>query len=277
MWNCVLYNGISYFHWVTVKMSETSTGTLGKLVSLLELISQSEQPLRFMDVVKASQQPRGTVHRQLTHLLAEGLIEQADDQTYVPGLRLLTFASKAWARNDLRTVAAPYLRQLHECTEESVHLALLRDLEVIYLDKIDAKQNVRMHSQLGNSSPAYCTGVGKAALSCLSATDLASRAARFQYHPFTPHTIMSAQALISEIDDIRACGYAQDRQEHEMGIVCVAAPIGFVSQSGTVAAISVTAPSYRIGQEQLAEWINQIISTSGSISLAINAVMSPRL
>lgn len=256
-------------------MSETSTGTLGKLVSLLDLICLAEQPLRFVDVVKASAQPRGTVHRQLAHLMAEGLIEQNADQTYVPGLTLLRFASKAWARNDLRSVSAPFLQSLHVKTGEAVHLAVLRGAEVIYLDKIDAKQTVRMHSQVGNSSPAYCTGVGKAALSCLAPENLRQIVETMQFHRFTPHTIVTAEALVAEIISIRQEGVAFDREEHEEGIRCIAAPIGSVS-SGLIGAISITAPAYRASEANLQHWKNDIISISSCIKSELSIQLSPQ-
>lgn len=68
------------------RKTETVTGTLGKAVSLLELIAFAEKPMRFTDVVEACGQPRGTVHRQLSHLVAEGLIDHAADQTYALSL-----------------------------------------------------------------------------------------------------------------------------------------------------------------------------------------------
>lgn len=116
---------------------DSTTGTLGKAISLLELVAIAEKPMRFTDIVEASGQPRGTVHRQLTHLVAEGLIEQSTDQTYAVGLRLLRFAARAWSGNDLRSVATSHLTALHEATGESVHLGVLHGGEVTYLDKIE--------------------------------------------------------------------------------------------------------------------------------------------
>lgn len=96
---------------VMQRKAGVETGTLGKAVSLLELIAFAEKPMRFTDVVEACGQPRGTVHRQLAHLVAEGLVDHAADQTYAVGLRLLQLAAKAWSGNDLRSVAAPIWRR----------------------------------------------------------------------------------------------------------------------------------------------------------------------
>ncbi len=52
-----------------------ATGTLGKAIATLSLVCEAEAPLRFTDILERSGQPRGTLHRQLTHLVAEGLLD----------------------------------------------------------------------------------------------------------------------------------------------------------------------------------------------------------
>src|SRR5687768_5985509 len=89
------------------------TGTLGKAISVLDIITSSSEPLRFTDVLQRSDQPRGTLHRQISNLVDEGLIAINKDNCYTLGLRLLQFASKAWAGNEFRNVAAPHIQRLH--------------------------------------------------------------------------------------------------------------------------------------------------------------------
>ncbi|PYG59267.1 IclR family transcriptional regulator [Rhizobium sp. UGM030330-04] len=257
-----------------VRKAEMETGTLGKAVSLLELVAFAEKPMRFTDVVEACGQPRGTVHRQLAHLLAEGLIDHAPDQTYVVGLRLLQLAAKAWSGNDLRSVAAPHLAALQDATQESVHLAVLNGGQVTYLDKIEGRHTLRMHSQVGKSSPVYCTGVGKAALSLLPADDLAELAAGLDFHRFTDNTIVTPEALVKDVAAIRMNGCGFDLQEHEIGIHCVAAPVHAPGRNFH-AAISVTGPAYRVDVEQLRKWAPQVRETADRISAELACRLSP--
>lgn len=257
-----------------VRKAEMETGTLGKAVSLLELVAFAEKPMRFTDVVEACGQPRGTVHRQLAHLLAEGLIDHAPDQTYVVGLRLLQLAAKTWSGNDLRSVAAPHLAALQDATQESVHLAVLNGGQVTYLDKIEGRHTLRMHSQVGKSSPVYCTGVGKAALSLLPADDLAELAAGLDFHRFTDNTIVTPEALVKDVAAIRMNGYGFDLQEHEIGIHCVAAPVHAPGRNFH-AAISVTGPAYRVDVEQLRKWAPQVRETADRISAELACRLSP--
>lgn len=255
---------------------EIATGTLGKAISLLELVVMSPEPLRFTDILHRSGQPRGTLHRQLSHLVEEGLLEQRVDQTYVAGIRLLKFAANAWSANDLRSVATPHLRALHQKTGESVHLGIMRGAEIIYLDKIDGRHAVRMYSQIGRTSPLYCTGVGKAALSILPEADLLKIIEQLNFRSYTANTITSSSRLLSEIDMIRQQGYGFDLEEHEVGIHCIAVPI-MAERADIRAAISVTGPAYRLTRELLEHWAPLVREIAGYISSDMSSRLAPTL
>lgn len=251
------------------------TGTLGKAMALVEMIAEAPAPMRFTDLLRQSGQPRGTLHRQLRHLLEEGLIEADGEGAYVPGLRLLRLAARAWSRNEFRKLAAPHLQTLHDETGETVHLALLRDAQVIYLDKVEAHQAVRMHSQIGNASPAYCTGVGKAALSVLGDEVIRTRLEGIRFERFTDSTHHDLESLLCDIEEIRRRGFAFDREEHQSGICCVAAPI-HVPEQGIIAGVSVTAPAYRADAALLQAWSEPLRKAAAAIGADIRAGLGPR-
>lgn len=251
------------------------TGTLGKAMTVLETVALAERPMRFTDVLAVSGQPRGTLHRQLSHLVQEGLLELRPDLSYVPGLRLLKLASASWARNEFRAVAAPFLEALHRETGETVHLGVLRGTEIIYLDKVESRQAVRMNSQIGNASPVYCTGVGKAALSALEPEALETVLSGLQFKRFTLNTLSDRTALLAELDVIRREGIAFDREEHEPGIRCVAAPV-FDARRSLVAGVSVTGPAYRVGQDRLDQWGPRVRDTARAIMGELAARLGPQ-
>ena len=251
------------------------TGTLGKALEVLDVIALSEKPPRFTDLLSKIDQPRGTLHRQISNLIAEGLVSVNADNSYVPGLRLLKLAARAWSGNTFRLLAEPHIRKLHEETGETVHLGLMNGLEVIYLDKIESKQTVRMHSQVGNASPLYCTGVGKAMLALLPEDDCAERAAQFDYVRHTETTLHTPELLLSEMEEIRKTGISHDREEHEPGICCVAAGLGS-AESGIIAGVSVTGPSFRISQEEKDRWQVLVLDAARAIESDMEARLGPR-
>ncbi len=249
------------------------TGTLGKAISVLDIVAGSPEPLRFTDVLRLSNQPRGTLHRQISNLIEEGLLTVNRDQSYALGLRLLQFASKAWAGNQFRTIAEPHIRKLHEATGETVHLGVLRGTEVVYLDKIESRQSIRLVSQIGNTAPAWCTGVGKAALSALPDEELRERVGKIRFIRFTPNTLGDAGSLLDEIEQIRKDGNAYDREEHETGINCVAAP---VHAGQLIAGVSVTGPAYRVTADVLQSWAGITRDAASAIMRDMETRMAPR-
>jgi len=260
---------------VAAARGRLDTGTLGKAMEVLEIVAAAPGPVRFTDILQRSRQPRGTLHRQISNLVEEGLLAVNGDHTYELGLKLLQFASKSWAANRFRSIAEPHLRKLQSHTGETVHLGVLRGTEVIYLDKVEGQQAVRMYSQVGNASPVYCTGVGKAALSCLPDAVLHRLVERIEFRRFTDHTLPDAEALLAEIEVIRRAGNAYDRQEHEIGIRCVAAPI-HSEDRGFAAGVSVTGPAFRVSQEALDGWAASVRETAGAIMDDMRARLGPR-
>ena len=169
---------------------------------------------------------------------AQGLLRH-DGGSYAPGLRLVRLAHAAWAASALAPIAAPVLNRLAADTGEAVHLAELDQGQVVYLDKRNAARPVQMFAQAGKVGPAYCTGVGKAMLAHLAPMALDAALARQSFHPATPATIRDPATLRAELASIRAEGVAFDREEHEPGIRCIAAPI-LSAAGGLIGGISVT-------------------------------------
>ncbi|MCO6187681.1 IclR family transcriptional regulator [Rhizobium sp. L1K21] len=254
----------------------SDTGTLGKAIAVLEAVASSPRPLRFTDLLALVDQPRGTLHRQISNLVDEGLLHTNPDHSYELGLKLLQFASNAWAGNKFRNIAEPHLAALHDKVGETIHLGVLQGVDVVYLDKVESRQAVRMHSQIGNVSPCFCTGVGKAAFSLLPADEAEQRIKNIQFRTFTPTTITDAEAFRSEIEDIRGKGYGFDREEHETGIHCVAAPIISETAKSIYAGISITAPVYRVPMSQLENWSGLVRETAAQIAEDMSVKLGPR-
>jgi IclR family acetate operon transcriptional repressor len=164
---------------------------------------------------------------------------------------------------------------LHAATGETVHLGVLNGADVIYLDKVESRQAVRMHSQIGNASPAYCTGVGKAAMSAMADDRLAGLIAGIEFKRFTQATLTDGGALLAEIEEIRRTGTAFDREEHEIGIRCIAAPI-YSADRNFVAGVSVTGPAYRVDEEKLSNWAVDVTQTANAIMDDMKTRLGPR-
>lgn len=255
-------------------MSSNDTGTLGKAVAIIDLIARAAVPMRFSDIMVETGEPRGTLHRRLRQMLEEQLVEVGRDGRYRLGLRLMNFASRAWATNDMRIVARPHLEMLQKKVGETVHFGLLSGNHIAYLDKVEAIQSVRMYSAVGALSPVYCTGIGKAALSLLEEAVLKEIVAEVRFKRYTERTLSGPEELLADIERARQAGFAYDLEEHEEGICCIA--VGIAADS-RIAGISITAPAYRADLARLDSWRTDLAETASRVAFELQARLGPAL
>ena len=220
-------------------------GTVGKALDVLDRVAAFGRPVRFAELLDTAPFPKATLYRFVQTLTNQGMLSYDEERhTYSPGIRLVRLAHAAWEQSSLAPIARPHVDALARATRETVHLAQLDHAQVLYVDKRNAEEAVKMYSSAGKVGPAYCTGVGKAMLAFLPETELQPVLDQQSFHAFTPATLTSAEALRAELSEIRARGYGFDREEHEAGIICVAVPI--LSATGRVlGAISVTSTTAR--------------------------------
>jgi DNA-binding IclR family transcriptional regulator len=199
-----------------------------------------------MEVVEQTGLVAPTAHRLLRALVDHGLLAQeVATKAYRPGLKLFELSSYVVQGLELRHEAQPELRQLSQETDETVHLAVLDEGEVVYIDKFETAQTIRMYSEVGKRAPAHCTGVGKVLLANLPAEEFRRVIRQRGLRGYTGTTITSVGVLEHELAVINERGYAIDDGEHEPEIRCVACPIR--DHTGrVVAATSVTAPASRM-------------------------------
>lgn len=255
---------------------DTKSGgsSLSKALAVLKEVCCASSPLRFAELVERSELPKATAHRILTTLSEEGLVRFDEHaQAYFPGYGLLQLAHRAWASLDIRDIAADKMKQLWELTGETIHLAVLDRGEVIYIDKLESSKSLRLFSAVGKKGPAYCTGVGKALLAYLPEPQLSEAIALQSFQRHTPHTLCSEQALRTELEQIRHSGLSLDLQEHEEGIQCAASVI-FNYRNEAIAALSITAPAFRVDEERFQLFQQQVRAACQEISQRMGAMAS---
>lgn len=243
-------------------------GTVGKALFILELISEFDTPPRFSEIQEHSPFPKASTHRLVTTLLNQRmLILDESTARYSMGGRLIKMARKAWKSATLAPIAAPYIDTLSVATGQTIHLAKLDNGQVLYLDKRNANRPIPMFSDAGKVAPVYCTGVGKAMLAFSKQSEVNRIIAQQSFYRFTDHTITSGEALQLELEAIRERGYAYDREEHEMGIICLAVPI-LTDTRQAIAGLSITLSTRDYSLDDLANFKLDLEKTASQISEA---------
>ena len=239
-------------------MSQSLARALQILNSLGEGDRSLDQLATELDVHKT------TVLRLLRTMEVERFVRRDEAHRYRLGSRLFSLADAAREQHVVRAVAAPHLRQLNQRTGQTVHLAAYENGQVIYIDKLDSVQSVRMYSQIGVPAALHCTAVGKVLLAALPTRTRETLLAGIEYPRYTERTIAGPDELRAELDRVRAQGWAQDHAEHESFINCISAPI--TDGSGrVVGAVSISVPDILFGYEQVLELRPDLLATAAAI------------
>jgi DNA-binding IclR family transcriptional regulator len=167
---------------------------------------------------------------------------------------------------EIGSIARPFLEELVRCRPETAHLVIRDGDQVVYIDKISGTKtrSVGIVSYVGKRNPLHCTGVGKCILA-YSSDDLIERILTGTLDRYTNNTITDPAELRLELEDIRKRGYSLDREEIEIGLKCVAAPI-FGLRSQLIGAISLSCPSSIMPDEEMLKMIPSVIETARLIS-----------
>lgn len=195
---------------------------------------------------------KSTVHRLLATLEGKRFVQRDPATgTYRLGIRLLQMAYLTLEHNDLRRLAAPFLLNLREQTRETIHLSVLDDTVVVFLDVVESPQRVKLAAAIGQRLPALATASGKSVLAFMP--DETVRHALERGMPqYTQNTLSSPEAFFEDLRLVRERGFAFDEQEYEDGINAVAASI-LDLDGQPIAAVAVAGPAYRLTRERMIE------------------------
>jgi DNA-binding IclR family transcriptional regulator len=196
---------------------------------------------------------KSTVSRLLATLESEGLLERAPgSEKYRLGREIRRLALHMQPGGDVRTVTRPFLEELAEATRETTNLAVLEGGEAHNVDQVSGPHLVRIGNWVGRRTPLHCVANGKALLAFQPPEEI-DRLTAGPLARYTPATVTDPALLRTELEQVRAQGYAEALGEIEDGLNAVAAPI-FGAGGGALAAISVSGPAYRLTAERVAEF-----------------------
>lgn len=253
-----------------------SLQTLQRGMQVLDVFLEARAPLRLEQICAYTNLPKSTAFRIVVNLLhGQYLVET--EAGYWLGLKMLQFGALVEEKLDLKQQAIPFLRQLRNQVNETVHLAVLDDeLRVVYLEKLSTNRAVGlMMSRIGLTAPMHCTGLGKVMAAFRPETEIEQWLHTHGLKAITPATITDETAFVEELRKIRSRGYAIDNNEFEAGVRCVAAPIR--DRSGNViAAVSISGPESRMPEPLVnSPMAKSVVETARRISKALGYTGGP--
>ncbi|MDE3076848.1 MAG: IclR family transcriptional regulator [Chloroflexota bacterium] len=201
-------------------------GSVDNALRLL-LMFRKRQNVRASEASEALGVARSTAYRLLAMLEYHGLVSQdPDSKTFSTGPTLLEMALAIVRNCDLRTQARPFLEALCAEFKETVHLAILQGVDVLYLDSVESPRPLRVASRVGVTLPAHCTSVGKVLLAGLDQSELRGLYRQAALPALTTRSLASFRALEQALPEVRAAGHAISLGESEDDVVAIGVPVG---------------------------------------------------
>ena len=256
-------------------MSKTGKGTksspyriqvLDRALAILDVLANLRADASLAEIVEAVKVHKSTVHRLIMSLEKHRLVDR-DSRTgrYRLGIRLFQLGTLAVAHMNIRDIAHPHLQALMYNSDETVHLCVLDNGEMLYLDKVEPNRSVRMSSTIGRRNPVHCTAVGKAIAAFLPEPEVDAIIRQHGMRRFTSKTLTTPGDLKAELRLVRERGYAVDDEENEDGVRCVASVVKDYA-GRPAAAISVSSPSFRLPLEKAASLAQLVCDTAQALS-----------
>ena len=234
--------------------------------SILKCFSGEKARFKVSEVARRLHLDRSTTYRILLTLERGGFLEKdAKTGEYSLGVAAFEVGSAYLGRADFIQIAKPVMSDLALEVQETVHLAILSQTEILYVDKVDSPRTLGVISKVGQRGPVYCTALGKVLLAFLPDEERSKILGRIELKPLTRNTITSKNRFMDELIEVRKRGYARDHREIEEDVECIAAPVRN-HMGEVIASISISGPQRKINVPRERMFAGQVMKAAALIS-----------
>jgi DNA-binding IclR family transcriptional regulator len=252
---------------MTEKTIPYGNQSLARGFLLLEILSDYPNGCSLARLSELVELNKSTTHRILQGLSALGYVTHAvTPGSYRLTAKLVAIGQKALSSLNIVQMAVPFLETLNWETGETVNMGNLENDHVILVYKLEPTRDImRTHAYIGQQRPLHCTAMGKLFLAYSPDSYLERYWASARIERLTDTTITDIDAMRHELADIRARGLSFDREENELGVSCVAAPIFDIHQRVQYA-VSSSLPTPRLHSVGEASLIPPLLHAAHAIS-----------
>lgn len=245
--------------------------TVVRSMDILNLFIEHAE-LSFQEIIDLSGIPKTSVYRMLTSLEEMEFLEKGTDLKYRLGLVFLKFGSLVSSRLDIRQIAYPIMKDLHDDVEEAINLSIQQgEDETVYIEKIDLKQKVRVYTAVGRKSPLYAGASSRAMLAYFTDANIKDYIERTEFKPLSKGTITDKEEFYRSIKQTQTNGYAVSHSELHDYTSEIAAPI-FDYSGNVIASLSIVGmeanyhpENIKLFSQKLMKAVNEISSRLGYV------------
>jgi DNA-binding IclR family transcriptional regulator len=242
---------------------ESKAPAVTRAVALVEELARQRRPLGVAELARSLDLAKSTVANLCAALEDTHMIRRVDGR-WTLGYKVVELGQAFLAGTDLVQEFRRAADELPVGARETVLLAVLDGLDVVYLARHDGTQPVRLASDIGRRMPAVATALGKAMLASLPGEALEERLASVGELPvLTPRSHRTIDDLRRDVEATRRRGYAVDDEQNTEGVVCVSVAL---PGARTPTAVSATLLAARMTEELRAGLVGDLTSLAAGLA-----------
>ena len=242
--------------------STPTVQVIERMFTLIDVLASREDAIPLKEISEKAGLHPSTTHRILNDLVAGRYVDRPQSGSYRLGMRLLELGNLVKARLNVRDAALIPMRELHKLTQQPVNLSMRQGDEIIYVERAYSERSgMQVVRAIGGRAPLHLTSVGKLFLAADDPQRVRAYATRTGLQGQTKNSITNMEMLERELAKVRQYGQANDNEELELGVRCMAAGI-YDDQGKLVAGLSISAPSGRMEDS----WLPKLQDTAQQIS-----------
>lgn len=246
-----------------------SVQSVDRALQILTLLTEHES-LGVSEIARHLGVHRSTAFRLLATLEGHDFVEQEGHRgTYRLGFSVLRLSTRVAARMDFARAAQLVCDQLSAELNETSNVAILDDAAAVNITQSSSTHLLGVTQQyVGRRTPLHATSTGKVLLAYGGPEAFAGLDDPLE--AYTPETITDRAALAAHLDEVRARGWAGAVEEWEQEMNAVAVPV-FDASGQVRAALSLTAPSFRMHADDLAQYAARLGEHAGRLGRMVGA------
>lgn len=229
------------------------------------LVQLGNGPANLDQLAESTGVHKTTVLRLLRTLSDERFTFRDNSNQYHLGSRIFELAAQATDQREVRRIASPHLVAFNREYGRTTHLAAMEGGDVVYIDKLESHDQIRMYSRIGLCANLNSTAVAKVILADLPDSELRPIVDSMDFSARTANTITTPERYLDEIRMVREQGWAHDQEENEPSVNCIGVPIRGAS-GRVVAAVSVSVPDVVLSYERVLDLLEPLQAVGARIS-----------
>jgi IclR family transcriptional regulator, KDG regulon repressor len=242
-----------------------AVGPLDRALDVLERLAEAPDST-LVELATAAGMNKATVFRHLRVLAKRGYVTQdPDTKRYALGYRLLDLGFHARTNLHLPRVARSGMSSLSATFNETVHLGVRMDNQVVHIAVIPSTHPLKMASAVGERTLIHVSALGKSLMAWEGPDAMDALLDGPGLPPVSQRAVRTRAAFEAELVNVRTKGYAIDDQESLEGLRCVGAPIR-AAGGAVIAAISLSGPVDRVSEARMPAMTRAVRATAEEIS-----------